>query len=101
MRKFVVSALAVSFVSTFAVAGPLGRMRERAEERRAERHADHAEIVIGKDGKPALRWADGSTSPVGVNKEGKLVAAPKKEATKVIHQKHGPDIKVVPGTVVK
>jgi hypothetical protein len=99
MRKFVLSALVLT-VASAAFAGPLGNMRKRAEERREARHAEHAEVVIGKDGKASLRWADGSTSKVGVDKEGKLIAAPKAEGTKVIRQNHGPEIKLIPGAKV-
>jgi hypothetical protein len=100
MRKFAVSLFAVAVVSAVAVAGPLGNLRKRAEERREARQAEHAEIVIGKDGKPLLRWSDGSTSKVGVDKSGKLIAAPKSEGTKTLKQAHGPEIKLVPGTKV-
>jgi hypothetical protein len=100
MRKFVLSVLALTVVSTIAVAGPLGNMRKRAEERREARHTDHAEIVVGKDGKPALRWADGSTSLIGKDKDGKLIAAPKIEGTKTLKQSHGPEIKLIPGAKV-
>ena len=99
MRKFVLSVLALTVVST-AFAGPLGNMRKRAEERREARHAEHAEVVVGKDGKPLLRWVDGSTSKVGVDKDGKLIAAPKAEGTKTLKQLHGPEIKLVPGAKV-
>lgn len=99
MRKFAVSLFALAVVSTVAVAGPLGRMRDRAEERRAERH-NHAEVIVTKDGKPALRWADGSVSPIGKDKDGKLIAAPKTEGTKVLKQSHGPEIRIVPGAKV-
>ncbi len=99
MRKFGFAALALSLVSTAAFAGPFGNIRKRAEERRAERH-NTAEIVIGKDGKPALLWADGSVSKVGVDKEGKLIAAPRTEAPKKLKQAHGPDINIVPGAKV-
>jgi hypothetical protein len=101
MRKFAFSLFAVAVVSAVAVAGPLGNMRKRAEERREARHTDHAEIVVGKDGKPALRWADGSTSLIGKDKDGKLIAAPKTEGAKVLKQAHGPEIKLVPGAKVK
>ena len=77
-----------------------GNMRKRAEERREARHQEVAEIVVGKDGKASLRWADGSTSKVGVDKEGKLIAAPKNEGAKVLKQAHGPEIKLVPGAKV-
>lgn len=100
MRKFVLSALVLTVASTVVVAGPLGNLRKRAEERREARHVEHAEIVIGKDGKPLLRWSDGSTSKVGVDKEGKLIAAPKTEGPKVLKQAHGPEIRVVPGAKV-
>lgn len=99
MRKFAVSLFAVAVVSTVAVAGPLGNIRKRVEERRAERH-NTAEVVVTKDGKPALRWADGSVSPVGKDKDGKLIAAPKSEGTKVLKQNHGPEIRIVPGAKV-
>lgn len=99
MRKFVLSALAFTIAST-AFAGPLGNLRKRVEERREARHAEHAEIVVGKDGKPALRWADGSVSKVGLDKDGKLIAAPKAESTKTLKQAHGPEIKLVPGAKV-
>lgn len=99
MRKFVLSALALTVAST-AFAGPLSNMRKRAEERREARHAEHAEVVVGKDGKPLLRWADGSTSPIGKDKEGKLIAAPKAEGTRTLKQLHGPEIKLVPGVRV-
>jgi hypothetical protein len=100
MRKFVLSALALTVVSTVAVAGPLNNMRKRSEERREARHAEHAEVVIGKDGKASLRWADGSTSKIGVDKEGKLIAAPKAESVKTLKQLHGPEIKLIPGAKV-
>jgi hypothetical protein len=100
MRKFGFAIMALAFASTVVVAGPLGNLRKRAEERREARHAEHAEIVVGKDGKPALRWADGSVSKVGVDKDGKLIAAPKTEGVKVLKQAHGPEIKLVPGTKV-
>ena len=100
MRKFAVSFLALTVISTVAVAGPLGNLRKRVEDRREARHTETAEIVINKDGKPALRWADGSTSKVGVDKEGRLIAAPKTEGVKVLKQAHGPEIKLVPGTKV-
>ena len=100
MRKFAFSLFAVAVVSAVAFAGPLGNMRKRAEERREARHTEVAEIVVGKDGKASLRWADGSTSKVGVDKEGKLIAAPKNEGAKVLKQAHGPEIKLVPGAKV-
>ena len=99
MRKFAVSLFVLAAVSTVSFAGPLGRMRERAEERRAERH-NHAEVVVTKDGKAALRWADGSLSLIGKDKDGKLIAAPKAEGTKTLKQNHGPEIKLVPGAKV-
>jgi len=98
MRKFVLSALVLT-VASAAFAGPLGNMRKRAEERREARHTK-VEIVVGKDGKASLRWADGSTSPIGKDKEGKLIAAPKAEGTKTLKQLHGPEIKLVPGAKV-
>ena len=102
MRKFVVSLMAVAVVSAVAAAGPLGNIRKRVEERRDARHAEHigAEVVVTKDGKPALRWADGSTSLIGKDKDGKLIAAPKAEGNKVIKQNHGPEIKLIPGAKV-
>lgn len=100
MRKFAFSLFAVTVVSAVAVAGPLGNMRKRAEERREARHQEVAEIVVGKDGKASLRWADGSTSPIGKDKEGKLIAAPKAESTRTLKQLHGPEIKLVPGVRV-
>lgn len=100
MRKFAFSLFAVAVVSAVAVAGPLGNMRKRAEERREARHQEVAEIVVGKDGKASLRWADGSTSPIGKDKEGKLIAAPKAEGTRTLKQLHGPEIKLVPGAKV-
>ena len=100
MRKFVLSALALTVAST-AFAGPLGNMRKRAEERREARHAEQgAEVVVTKEGKPAIRWADGSLSLIGKDKEGKLIAAPKAEGTKTLKQSHGPEIKLIPGAKV-
>lgn len=101
MRKFVVSLMAVAVVSAVAAAGPLGNIRKRVEERRDARHAEQgAEVVVTKDGKPALRWADGSVSLIGKDKEGKLIAAPKAEGTKTLKQSHGPEIKLIPGAKV-
>jgi hypothetical protein len=101
MRKFVLAAGVVALSGSLLVAGPLGNIRKRAEERRESRHVERAEVVVGKDGKPALRWADGTVSPIGKDKKtGELIAAPKAEAPKTIHQKHGPEIKLVPGVRV-
>jgi hypothetical protein len=100
MRKFGFAVMALTLASTVVVAGPLGNLRKRAEERREARHVERAEIVVGKDGKPELRWADGSVSKVGVDKDGKLIAAPKAEGTKTLKQAHGPEIKLVPGAKV-
>ena len=101
MRKFVVSLFAVAVVSAVSLAGPLGNMRKRAEERREARHTEQgAEVVVTKEGKPALRWADGSLSLIGKDKEGKLIAAPKAEGTKTLKQSHGPEIKLIPGAKV-
>lgn len=99
MRKFLIAAAVVAVSGSALMAGPLGNIRKRVEERREARH-NHAEIVVGKDGKPLLRWTDGSTSKVGVDKEGKLIAAPKTEAPKVLKQSHGPDIRIVPGAKI-
>lgn len=100
MRKFLIAAAVVAVSGSALMAGPLGNIRKRVEDRREARHAEHAEIFVGKDGKPALRWADGSVSKVGVDKDGKLIAAPKKEGVKTLKQSHGPDIKLVPGAKV-
>lgn len=101
MRKFVVSLMAVAVVSAVAAAGPLGNIRKRVEERRDARHAEQgAEVVVTKEGRPALRWADGSVSLIGKDKEGKLIAAPKAEGTKTLKQSHGPEIKLIPGAKV-
>jgi hypothetical protein len=99
MRKFALTVGVVALSAATLVAGPLGRMRDRAEERRENRH-NHAEVVVTKDGKPALRWADGSLSLIGKDKDGKLIAAPKAEGTKTLKQNHGPEIKLVPGAKV-
>ena len=93
--------MAVAVVSAVAAAGPLGNIRKRVEERRDARHAEQgAEVVVTKEGRPALRWADGSVSLIGKDKEGKLIAAPKAEGTKTLKQSHGPEIKLIPGAKV-
>lgn len=100
MKKFLLVAAVLSLSATSLVAGPFGRMRERAAARYESRQG--AEIVVTKDGTAALRWADGSLSPIGKDKKtGELIAAPKSESVKTLKQPHGPAIKVVPGTVVK
>ena len=99
MRTFAVSLFAVVIVSAVAVAGPLGNMRKRAEDRRDDRKPK-AEVVVTKDGTPAIKWDNGSMSPVGKDKEGKLIAAPRSEKPRVIRQSNGSDIRIVPGAKV-
>lgn len=92
MLRIVLAASAALVVGSTATAGVF----ERIKERREARHTEKVEIIVQKDGTPALRWSDGSISPVTKGKEG-LVASPKKEAIKTVRQKHGPDIAVPAG----
>ena len=96
MRKFALIAVFALSSASFAVEGPLDRIRERRESRVETRHHEPVSVVVDKDGKPALLLSDGTLAPV-VSKNGKLTAtAPAKEQSgvKVIQRGQQPVIKL-------
>ncbi len=87
---FFASAAIVGFASGLE-AGPLKSWRERRE---ARHEATATELVLTKDGKPAVKFPDGSVSQIQQTKGGELFA-PKGEAKKTIRL-GGQPVQVVP-----